>query len=124
MTDITLTAEELKARFPSDNYIQTRDDSVLQATIDAVITETNGYVGILDDATRLHAIALYAAHTVRLESITESAIGTYGMPTGIKSKDEEISYGTGEQLLDLTATLYGQRLQKLLDSQYAGGLLI
>ena len=117
-------ASELKARFISDQYIQNRDDIALQATIDGVVIESNGYIGIIDETTRKQAIALHAAHCTRLELIAESSIGAYGLPVSIKSKDDEIKYGTVDRKFDFSTTIYGRRLQNLLDSQYAGGFLV
>jgi hypothetical protein len=118
------TVDQLLEKFPADLQIQNRDEDALQATINAVIAETNGYIGILEPSTRNQAIALHAAHYTRIEIIAESTVGQYGIPTKIKSKDDELQYGSSNNGYDFSATIYGQRLQKLLDSLYLGGLLV
>ena len=119
-----ITVEQLLEKFPADLQIQNRDEDAIQATIDAVIAETNGYSGILNEDSKTQAIALHVAHYIRLESIAESSVGLYGIPTKIKSKDDELQYGSSNNGYDFSSTIYGQRLQKLLDSLYLGGFLV
>jgi len=119
-----LTINELRSKFPQDTQIQERNDDALQATIDAVILESNGYAGIVDTEIRKQAIALHAAHYTRIEVIAQSTIGLYGMPTAIESKDEKIAYASGNYVAGFSSTIYGQRLEKLLSTQYIGGFLI
>lgn len=118
-----MTPSELQGKFPADPVIQNRDDDALQATIDAVLAETNGYTGITNETIRNQAIALHVAHYTRMESILESTVGVYGVPSRVKSRNDEIEY-TAIDGRGYSSTLYGQRLEKLLESQYAGGFCL
>lgn len=120
---MSITVEQVFAKFPADQFIQNRDEDALNATIEAVIAETKGYQGITDGSVRIQALLLHIAHYTRLELIAESTVGQYGLPSRIESRNDKLEYKNGAGW-EFNSTLYGQRLQKLLNSQYIGGFLL
>ena len=118
-----ITVDQVFEKFPADQFIQNRDEDALIATIDAVMAETNGYEGITREATRTQALLLHIAHYTRLELIAESTVGQYGVPSRIESRNDKLEY-KGNNGWEMDSTMYGKRLQKLLDSQYVGGFAL
>ena len=118
-----ITVEQVFSSFPADQFIQNRDEDALIATIEAVIAETKGYQGIVSESVGNQALLLHIAHYTRLELIAESTVGQYGLPSRIESRNDKLEYKNNAGW-ELDSTLYGQRLQKLLDSQYLGGYLL
>lgn len=120
---MSITVDQVLSKFPADQFIQNRDEDALIATIEAVMAETKGYQGISDESVRTQALLLHIAHYTRLELIAESTVGQYGLPSRIESRNDKLEYKNSDGW-ELGSTLYGQRLQKLLDSQYVGGFLL
>lgn len=118
-----ITIDQVLAKFPSDQFIQNRDEDALLATIESVTVETRGYQGITDENIRTQALLLHIAHCTRLELLAESTAGQYGLPTKIESRNDKLEYNNTSGW-DFDSTLYGKRLQKLLNSLYVGGFVL
>ena len=114
------TVASFLAAFPADLEIQARDEDYINQTLSMVITETCGYEGILDAATRELAINLHTAHYIKQEILAETPMGRFGVPKAISSKDDKIEY-SASQGFGFESTVYGSRLARLIDSLYLGG---
>lgn len=95
------------------------DESIVSASIRNTVIECNGYAGINTLSVREYAIALHSAHNLTIEQHIQS-----GQPYPIKSvasKNDKIEYAVGKSGYELGTTIYGTRLQALIDSNYLGG---
>lgn len=89
--------------------------------IDAAI-ETNGYLGLPEPRRQL-AVELYAAHFLKLREAEK--IGRSGIVKKVKTYEDEIEFAVNDEIgtFDFGTTVYGRRLENILNC-YSGGFLV
>lgn len=88
--------------------------------IDQVILLNSNYSGILNTSVQDLAITYHVAHNLTIEYRTNDIAAKGQALKKLKTKHDEIEFQTesGESAYDFSNTLWGQKLQNLLNSQY------
>ena len=118
--EITLTLTEFLQSFP---VFATTDANLILQTIDQVLIETEGYNGLPREAVSKLAVKYHVAHILELtnRSSQPPAQGGLGVKS-LKTKHDQIVFNTPnpEDIFDFGSTLYGKRLEKLLEQNTIG----
>lgn len=87
--------------------------------IDQVAIETCSHEQLPTEAQQDQALNLHVAHLLTLQISTNTAAANGGKVKSYKSKHDQIVYAVNEDdPFDLAQTVYGQRLQGLLDKVF------
>ena len=97
-------------------------EDFVNATIDNVLVETNGYQGLSSESQQVQAVAL---HTAFLLEAQYPANGSGNAVKRVKSFAQEVEFSVNPvDPSDFKSNQYGQRLMNFLNSQYTGGFYV
>ncbi len=104
--------------------LSSTDEAIVSNAIRNVLLENNGYIGIEQEPVREYAIALHAAHYITVDARVLS--GNPGVMKRVKSRNDEIEYAiaSNQSGYDLGSTIYGIRLERLINSNYLSGYCV